>query len=54
MIDIVALWVGRVVLGLMALVVALIVIGVFIVGVQVVFGGMSRAWKEIKAARKSK
>jgi len=51
MIDVAALWVGRVVLGLMALTVALTVIGCFAIGFQVISRGMRDAWR---AARKGK
>ncbi len=54
MIDVVALWIGRIVLGLMALTVALGIIGIFVVGFQVVIGGAKSAWKDIKATRKAK
>jgi len=52
MIDVAALWVGRVVLGLMALTVALVIVGIFTIGFQVVSKGARDAWKAIKVARK--
>jgi len=53
-VDVVALWVGRAVLGLMVLTVATILVGMFAIGFQVVRKGARDAWRAIKVARKGK
>ena len=51
MIDVVALWVGRIVLGLAALTVVLTVLGMFAVGFRVITKAMKDAWKESRRGK---
>ena len=51
MIDVAALWVGRVVLGLAALTVALTIVGMFSIGFQVVRKGARDAWETTRKAK---
>jgi len=53
-VDVAALWVGRVVLGLMVLTVATILMGMFAIGFQVVRKGWQDARKAIKKAKTKK
>lgn len=46
--DMVSLWVGRLVIGLMVLVVGLFIATSFVVGVQVIVGGLAHAWREAR------
>jgi len=51
MIDVVALWVGRVVLGLAGLTVVTVVVGCLVIGFQVTRKTISTAWASSRKKR---